>query len=77
MHIHAKVHLDRRTVLTTQLYFDDAFTDRIHARRPYSRAGRRDTSNDTDGIFDESLLLTLSEEDDGVLGLMTFDVRRA
>ena len=77
VHIHAKVHLDRRTVLTTQLYFDDAFTDRIHARRPYSRAGRRDTSNDTDGLFDESLLLTLSEEDDGVLGLMTFDVRRA
>jgi protocatechuate 3,4-dioxygenase beta subunit len=77
VHIHAKVHLDRRTVLTTQLYFDDAFTDRIHARKPYSRAGRRDTFNDTDGIFDESLLLTLSEEDDGVLGLMTFDVRRA
>ena len=77
VHIHAKVHLDRRTVLTTQLYFDDAFTDRIHTREPYSHAGRRDTSNDTDGIFEESLLLTLSEEDDGVLGLMTFDVRRA
>ncbi len=77
VHIHAKVHLDRRTVLTTQLYFDDAFTEKVHAREPYARAGRRDAFNDTDGIFDESLLLTLSEEDDGVLGLMTFDVRRA
>ena len=29
-HIHCKVHIDRRTVLTTQLYFDDNLTDEIY-----------------------------------------------
>ena len=29
-HIHCKVHIDRRTVLTTQLFFDDNVTDAIY-----------------------------------------------
>ena len=34
-HIHCKVHLDRKTVLTTQLYFDDNLTEEIYrASRP-------------------------------------------
>ena len=34
VHIHAKVHLDKRTVLTTQFYFDDGFTDRVFSLSP-------------------------------------------
>ena len=77
VHIHAKVHLDKQTLLTTQLYFPDDFSDEVYSGAPYAGDGERDSSNDTDGIYDESLTLTLSREDDGVLGLMTFDVRRA
>ena len=45
VHIHAKVHLDRQTVLTTQLYFDDAVSDRVFraAAIPAPRAGSATT----------------------------------
>ena len=36
VHIHAKVHLDKQTVLTTQLFFDEAVTEQVYARTPYS-----------------------------------------
>jgi hypothetical protein len=74
VHIHAKVHLDRSTVLTTQLYFDDAVSDRVFAAQPYATQGARDATNASDGIFDESLLLTLERSGRGYLGLMTFDI---
>jgi protocatechuate 3,4-dioxygenase beta subunit len=74
VHIHAKVHLDRQTVLTTQLYFDDGVSDRVFATQPYAAQGARDATNASDGIFDESLLLTLERSGRGYLGLMTFDV---
>ena len=35
VHIHAKVHLDSSTVLTTQVFFDDAVTDEVFAAAPY------------------------------------------
>lgn len=76
-HIHVKVHLDAKTVLTTQLYFDDAFSDRVYAAQPYAARGMRDQANDTDGIFDRSLVMTAKTEDGGIRGVMTFDVRRA
>lgn len=74
-HIHAKVHLDRQTVLTTQVYFDDEVSDRVYASAPY--APGRDATNGADGIFDRSLLLTLREDGDGYLGALGFDVERA
>lgn len=76
-HIHVKVHLDRQTVLTSQLYFDDALTAKVYKRAPYSQDPGRDTFNDTDGIFDKRLVLTLSEERGGYAGVMTFDVESA
>ncbi len=39
--------------------------------------GERDQRNDSDGIFDDSLLLTLERSGKGCLGLMNFDVARA
>ncbi len=77
VHIHAMVHLDRTSVLTTQLYFDDEFSEQIYAKAPYSQAAGRDSFNSDDSIFDESLLLTLTGNSDGVTGAMTFDVESA
>jgi protocatechuate 3,4-dioxygenase beta subunit len=74
VHIHAKVHLDNSTALTTQLYFDDSVTDDVHRREPYAARGQRDQRNDTDGLFDEALLLDLSRADDGYTGAISFDV---
>jgi len=77
VHIHVKVHLDAQTVLTTQLYFDDALSDRVHAAAPYAARAQRDQGNDADGIFDAALVMTAKADGDGVRGVMTFDVRRA
>jgi protocatechuate 3,4-dioxygenase beta subunit len=79
VHIHAKVHLDNRTVLTTQLFTTREYDDKVFARAPYTEDPGRDTFNEDDGIFDESLVMTLSDEGDagGVRGVMTFDVQRA
>lgn len=57
VHIHFKV----RTVaasgqsyeFTSQLYFDDALTDRVHAQPPYAQKGQRTLRNNRDGIFQQ------------------------
>jgi protocatechuate 3,4-dioxygenase beta subunit len=72
-HIHVKVHVDRRTVLTTQLYFDEQTNARVYANAPYRQG--RDQTNASDGIFDDSLVLDLDDEGDGILGRISFDVR--
>jgi protocatechuate 3,4-dioxygenase beta subunit len=77
VHIHGKVHLDKRTVLTTQFYFADSFTDRVFAREPYASDGGRDAFNATDPIYERALELTLSKDRDAYLGLITLDVARA
>ena len=74
VHIHAKVHIDKQTVLTTQFYFDDDFTTKVFEAEPYAARGERDTLNSSDGIYASDLELTLSEEDGGYLGLITVDV---
>jgi protocatechuate 3,4-dioxygenase beta subunit len=74
VHIHAKVHLDNRAALTTQLYFDDGVSDRVLDGSAYGGASGR-TRNDDDGIYDARTVLTLTPEGDGYLGVMTFDVR--
>lgn len=77
IHIHAKVHLDNRTVLTTQLFFDEAVTNDVLATRAYAGRGDRDTSNESDGIFAEQLVVTTTKEDAGYTGVLTFDVQRS
>ncbi|MEJ7876103.1 MAG: intradiol ring-cleavage dioxygenase [Solirubrobacterales bacterium] len=78
VHIHAKVHLDNSTVLTTQFYFDDAVSSGVYAEGdPYRLDDDRQVFNDSDGTFDASLVLTLSEEDGGFLGTISFDVAQA
>lgn len=76
-HVHFKVHLDRTTVLTSQLYFDEAASARVFEQPPYADAGDRGTSNEDDGLFDGSLVATTEDDGDGLLALMTVDVARA
>jgi protocatechuate 3,4-dioxygenase beta subunit len=76
-HIHLKVHLDKQTLLTSQLFTTREFDDIVYARAPYSQDTGRDTYNETDGIYAESAELTLSEDGDAVRGLITLDVQRA
>ncbi len=76
VHIHCKVHLNRTELLTTQLFFDEAVSETVYASAPYkSGAGR--TRNASDNIFDESLVLTMTPDGDGYLGLITFGVEAA
>jgi protocatechuate 3,4-dioxygenase beta subunit len=77
VHIHAKVHLDKRTVLTTQLYFDDEVTARVFVGDPYPGESNRDGFNSTDGLYRQDLELTLSKAGQGYRGLITLDVARA
>jgi protocatechuate 3,4-dioxygenase beta subunit len=72
-----RVYLDSTTVLTTQLYFDEAVTEAVYAGEPYFQDTGRNTFNENDRIFDESLLLTLSRDGDGYLGVMSIAVQSA
>jgi protocatechuate 3,4-dioxygenase beta subunit len=55
VHLHFKVRTEpsspRGYEFTSQLYFDDALTDRVHAVDPYASKGQRTLRNDGDGIF--------------------------
>ena len=53
-----KVHLDSKTVLTSQLFFDEAVNEAVFKREPYSQKTGRDVFNDGDDIFDEALLVS-------------------
>ncbi len=77
VHIHVKVHLDNTAVLTSQLYFDDDISNAVYERPEYAARGERDQRNESDGIFDRSLVMTTKRDGDGHLAVMTFDVRAA
>jgi len=56
VHIHFKIRTpapssSKAYTFTSQLYFDDAFTDRVHAVAPYAARGSRTMRNDGDRIF--------------------------
>ena len=78
VHIHFKVRTPATAALadrtaetyefTSQLFFDDALTDRVFAQEPYRRKGPRDTKNANDGIYREvgsQLVLAVGEESAG------------
>lgn len=72
VHIHFKIRTPagstRASEFTSQVYFDDALTDRVHAAAPYSTKGAGRTRNAGDRIFGrdgEQLLLTTRPVGDG------------
>jgi len=74
VHVHFKIR-SGRSEFTSQLYFDDALTDRVHAQSPYAAKGRRTLRNADDRIFTENgaqLLLSVTPVGAGYAA--TFDV---
>jgi protocatechuate 3,4-dioxygenase beta subunit len=74
IHIHLKVHLDARTVLTSQLYFPDDVSDEVMASSPYSSKGTRGTRNSNDGLYTASTVLSLSRDGAGYSGALVIGV---
>ena len=74
-HLHLKVHLDGATVLTTQLFLDDAVSDEVYAGSdPYRQHTGRDTRNDRDAFYDATALLTTARSASGWLAAITLGV---
>ena len=74
VHIHFKVRATNRE-FTSQLYFDDAFTDRVFTKAPYTTKTGTRTSNERDGIFRQggrALTMTVAERGAAYHG--TFDI---
>ncbi len=69
MHLHFKVRVKGETKnheFVSQLYFDDALTDRVHAQPPYGSKGR--TRNAEDGLYrrgGRELTLAVTETKEG------------
>lgn len=79
VHLHFKLRADtgaaRGVEFTSQLYFDEALTDRVHAAEPYASHPGRRTRNRDDRIFrggGERLMLDATAAGDGYAG--RFDV---
>jgi protocatechuate 3,4-dioxygenase beta subunit len=79
VHIHFKIRTDaaaqRGYEFTSQVYFDEALTDRVHALPPYAEKGQDRVRNERDGLFRNGgtqLMLHVTENDGVYTG--TFDV---
>ena len=79
VHIHFKIRTDPDAAqgyeFTSQLFFDDALSDRVLAEEPYASRGYRNTLNTEDGIFQASdglLTLQVVEEEGGYAAI--FDI---
>ena len=84
VHMHFKVRgaaaSKRSYEFTSQLYFDDAFTDRVYARNPYARRGPRTVRNGRDGIFRDGgggMILPVVENDTGYAASFNVGLRLA
>jgi protocatechuate 3,4-dioxygenase beta subunit len=51
VHIHFKIRTAQAQEFVSQIYFDDALTDRVHALEPYARRGPQRLRNESDGLF--------------------------
>jgi protocatechuate 3,4-dioxygenase beta subunit len=79
VHIHFKIRTSLTSTsgaeFTSQLYFDDAITDRVRERLPYATKGQGRQRNNEDGIFQDGgdrLLLQLTQKAAGYAG--RFDI---
>lgn len=79
VHIHFKIRspagAPRGFEFTSQLYFDDAFSDTVFARPPYAGRGNRSMRNEADGIYRDGgsrLVLAPAPAGEGFAG--TFSV---
>jgi len=82
VHLHFTVRAarapGRREEFTSQLYFEDALTDKVHALAPYARRGWRPVRNGADGLYRHGgpqLVLAVQNQEKGLAA--TFDVALA
>jgi protocatechuate 3,4-dioxygenase beta subunit len=83
VHIHFKIRtapVARRSFeFTSQLYFDDVLTDRVHAAPPYAANGLRTARNQHDGIFrrgGDQLMLAPTVVAEGYAAAFAIGLRR-
>ena len=79
VHIHFKVRSDPTTSqgfeFTSQLFFDDTFTDQVYTQAPYASRGQRNTRNANDNIFSgvgDQMIAAVKQ--DGAGYTATFDI---
>jgi protocatechuate 3,4-dioxygenase beta subunit len=79
VHIHFKVRANTAAgqgrEFTSQLFFDDALSDKVYTQAPYNSRGQRTTRNNNDGIYrsgGNQLTLALRESGQGYAA--TFDI---
>jgi protocatechuate 3,4-dioxygenase beta subunit len=77
VHIHLKLHVDRKTVVTTQLYFDEAVNDAVFGTSPYDEHTGRETRNEDDSIYDPTGLVTVRKTASGYLAAINIGVNAA
>jgi protocatechuate 3,4-dioxygenase beta subunit len=85
VHIHLRVHVGDDVAVTSQVYFDETYTETVYAEAAYADQGLQDTTHATDGLAGEpsadGTLLTLSVTDTdqgpGTLALLNLGVRSA
>ncbi len=74
VHIHFKIRHGTKE-FTSQLFFDDAFTDKVYKAAPYNARGSRNTRNNSDGIYrNGGSQLLLNTKADGAGYAATFDI---
>jgi protocatechuate 3,4-dioxygenase beta subunit len=83
VHIHFKVRTNPAGAgqeFTSQLYFDEALTDRVHAAEPYASKGKGRTLNEQDGIYKNGgrqLMLPTTRDGDGYTGTFALALKVA
>ena len=78
VHIHVRARVDGSDVLTSQLYFDETYTEAVYAAAPYAEFGPPDTSWDDDVIAGDpatdgsgiTLAVGATSLGDGTVGLI-------
>jgi len=74
-HVHIKIRTYSRgnvaDTFVSQLYFEEAVTDAVLARRSYATRGRRDTTNAGDQLFDARMMVPLVAAGGGYAGTFT------
>ncbi len=74
VHIHFKVRYNNSD-FTSQLFFNDTFTDKVYKAAPYSTRGTRTTRNSNDRIYrNGGTQLLLATKADGAGYAATFDL---
>jgi protocatechuate 3,4-dioxygenase beta subunit len=79
VHIHFKIRTDPGEAsgfeFTSQLFFDDAFSDQVYTTGVYAQKGPHDVPNANDGIYQQSQGLTLLDVGmDGDVMAATFEI---